>query len=145
MVARFFKKASPSLELQALHYLHGRQKLSSSSQRMYEVLDKGYAGEKKFNHILNELLSSDCIVLFDLLLESNGTSFQIDCSLIFQETFYLIEIKNFEGDFYIKEENWYSITTRNEIRNPILQLERSEFLLRHFLQRNKINYPVKPY
>src|SRR5690625_2395356 len=145
MVAKFYKRPSPSLELQALHYLNPRTKLSTSDLRTYEILQKGYLGERKFYHLLKELLSSDCIVLFDLLLTSNGTTFQIDCILIFQETIYLIEIKNFEGDFYRKGENWFSVSTRNEIRNPLLQLNRSEFLLRHFLQSYKYNLPVKPY
>src|SRR5690625_3188928 len=145
MVVRFYKRPNLSLELQALHYLNPRTKLSTSDLRTYEILQKGYLGERKFYHLLKELLSSDCIVLFDLLLTSNGTTFQTDCLLIFQETIYFIEIKNFEGDFYRKGDSWYYVATRNEIRNPLLQLERSEFLLRHFLQKNKYNFPVKSY
>lgn len=146
MVAvQFYKKPQTNKELQSLHYLNSRMKLPVSSFQTYENLQKGYAGERKFHQILRELLSSHCIVLFDLLLESNGTTFQIDCLLIFYDTVFLIEIKNFEGDFYINGDNWYAVATKNEIRNPLLQLERSEFLLRHFLQKHKYNFVVKPY
>src|SRR5690625_7453131 len=126
MVVRFYKRPNLSLELQALHYLNPRTKLSTSDLRTYEILQKGYLGERKFYHLLKELLSSDCIVLFDLLLTSNGTTFQIDCILIFQETIYLIEIKNLEDDFYRKRENWYSVSTANQIRKQVLQSNHTE-------------------
>src|SRR5690625_5398454 len=94
MVAKFYKRPSPSLELQALHYLNPRTKLSTSDLRTYEILQKGYLGERKFYHLLKELLSSDCIVLFDLLLTSNGTTFQIDCILIFRSEEHTSELQS---------------------------------------------------
>src|SRR5690625_847927 len=145
MTVQFYKKPKQSRELQMFHYLHPRWKLSASSLRTYENLQKGYLGEKKFYQNLKRLLSSHCIVLFDLLLESNGTTFQIDCLLIFQNTIYLLEIKNYEGDFYLHEGKWYSLATRKEIRSTLHQLDRSEFLLRQILQRHGYHFSVKPY
>jgi|SRR5690625_1629796 len=141
----FYKRPSPSKELQVFNYVRPRLNLSSSSLRTYDTLQKGYVGEKKFYNILKQLLSSKCIVLFDLLLEINGTTFQIDCLLIFQETIYLIEIKNYDGDYYLQEGKWYSVATKKEIRSPLHQLERSELLMQQLIQRNGYHFSIKSY
>src|SRR5690625_2203660 len=108
-------------------------------------LNKGYEGEQRFFTLIKNRLMSDCTPLYDLLLKGNQTEFQIDNLLIFNSKIHLIEVKNYEGDFFIKDEKWYAVASRNEIRNPLLQLERSDFLFRQLLQELGYNLSVKSY
>ncbi len=145
MGLQLYKQPLPSSELQLLRYLRRRMLLSNDFSRAYDNATKGYLGERKFYQILKQRLSSDCIILFDLLLTANGTTFQIDCLLIFPETVYLIEVKNYEGDFYLKNDKWFSGATKSEIRNPLLQLERSHYLLERLMRDFRMDAPVRSY
>ena len=131
-----------SPELQILSHLNSRMDLSPHDKKNLHNLEKGYEGEWKFFHLLEKELHSKCIRLFSLQLESNQTEFQIDNLLIYQNTIHINEIKNFEGDFFIKDDMWYAVDSRKEIRNPMLQLQRSEFLLRQLLQQIGVNFQV---
>jgi hypothetical protein len=93
---------------------------------------------------LAKKLSNDWLILNDLLLESNSTIFQIDSLLIFGNTIYLIEVKNFEGDFYIENEKWYTLA-KKEIKNPLEQLNKNESLLRRLLQDLGITASIESY
>lgn len=134
-------KPQPPLELQVLSHLSSRMHLPASSRTNLRNLKKGYQGERTFYQLLEKNLTSKCIPLFDLYLEYNQTEFQIDNLLIFQNTIFMNEIKNYENDFLIKDTDWYAIPTRKEIRNPLLQLKRSEFLLRQLLLQ--IGFPLQ--
>ena len=145
MTRTLHKKPQPSTELQILTALHTRMNFSANDRINFTKLYKGHLGERKFSNLLVKELSADCIIHSDLLLESNQTEFQIDSLLIFPNKIFPIEVKNFEGDFYVKEDKWYAVASGNEIRNPLLQIERSEFLLRQFLQRLGYKIPIEPY
>ncbi|MFE8700675.1 nuclease-related domain-containing protein [Cytobacillus sp. FJAT-54145] len=136
-----FKPRFESMELKILRYLKARMKLDPKDENHYTNLEKGYAGELQFDKLL-EKLSNENLVINDLLLECNNTFFQIDTMLILSNTIYLFEIKNFEGDFYIEGDRWYS-TPRSEIKNPLLQLKRNESLLRRLLQELGSNFPIE--
>lgn len=138
-------KPQPCLELQILTHLNPRMNLSSQEKLNYRNLTKGYIGEQKFYKLLKKELSINHILLNGLILESNNTEFQIDHLLICQNKIYLFEIKNFEGDFYVQNENWYVAVTKKEIRNPLPQLQRSEFLLRNLIQSLAPNLEVYSY
>lgn len=68
----------------------------------------------------------------DLLLEFNQTTFQIDCLIITSSTIHLIEVKNYEGDFYF-EGNKFFKRPRTEMINPLHQLGQTQALLRQLL------------
>ncbi|WP_161784677.1 nuclease-related domain-containing protein [Halalkalibacter okhensis] len=106
-------------------------------------LEKGYKGEQQFDKWLN-LHTKDMIVLNDLLLEHNNTIFQIDSLVITSNTLYLFEIKNYEGDFYMKGDRWYSLSN-TEIKNPLFQLQRTESLFRRLLEELHISSPIEAY
>ncbi|KAB2338931.1 NERD domain-containing protein [Cytobacillus depressus] len=106
-------------------------------------LEKGYEGELLFDKWV-EALSGDWLILNDLLLESNNTEFQIDSLWISPETIYQFEVKNYDGDFYIEGDKWFSQSGK-EIKNPINQLERSESLLRRLLQDFGVKTPIKSF
>jgi hypothetical protein len=139
----FLKHRSESLELRIMRLLYLRMKLSSKDDNHYFNLEKGFQGEQMFDIWLKNL-SNDWLILNDLLLESNNTIFQIDSLLIFGNTIYLIEVKNFEGDFYIENEKWYTLA-KKEIKNPLEQLNKNESLLRRLLQDLGITASIESY
>lgn len=128
------------LKLEILYYLSIRIKLSSNEKQYYLNLKKGYEGEREFASWLKDL-SDNYIILYDILIEHNNSLFQIDALVLTPTIVYLFEIKNYEGDFYIESDIWYT-STGNEIKNPILQLRRCESALRSFLQSCGYTLPI---
>lgn len=127
-----YKHRRKSLELLALEYLDKRMSLTDKSKLHYLNLLKGYEGEKLFDEYL-EKLKSECYILNDLLLNFNNTLFQIDSLLIFPETIYIYEVKNYQGNFYYDSDRLYK-QPKSEVNNPLTQLNRTESLLRQLLQ-----------
>ena len=130
------KHVKAPTQLKMFKCLQGRMSLTQEQKTTFDNLSKGYLGEKKFSKILDQQLTSHHIALFDLLLEVNHNLFQIDCLLIYQKSMFLIEIKNYQGEFYIENERWYVCSTGTEIKNPLGQIEQSTYLLRKFLSSN---------
>lgn len=131
-------------ELKLLRYLNSRMQFSAKELNHYHNLEKGFAGEKLFDVWL-ESLPDDGLILNDFILESNNTLFQIDTLLIAEGMVYLFEVKNYEGDFYIENDNWYTAASQIEIKNPLLQLKRSDALLRRLLKELGYNLPIKSF
>ncbi|WNF37209.1 nuclease-related domain-containing protein [Bacillaceae bacterium IKA-2] len=129
-------------ELMAMRYLHTRMDLSEKEKFYYLNLEKGYEGEVKFDE-LAENLQEERYIINDLLLEVNNSYFQIDTLIISQGVIHLLEIKNFQGDYYIKNDLLYSMTTDREYKNPVDQLKRSTTLFRQLLQTLKQNFLVE--
>src|SRR5699024_12045086 len=94
----------------------------------YEQVYKGYLGEKRFREILEQYGSSKVYPLYNLWFDINGSEFQIDTILLTSNTIYLLEIKNFTGDYVIEESKIHSLQSRTQIYNPVNQLERTEYL-----------------
>lgn len=130
-----------SKELRLLRYLDMRMHLSDTEKQYFVILEKGYEGEQKFAACL-EGLSDKLIILHDLLLEWNNTFFQIDTLTIYENTIHLFEVKNYEGEFYVEHDRWYT-KLKKEIKDPVLQLRRCESLLRQLLQHHGVNLPIK--
>ena len=122
------KPCTASKELLLFRSLNARLELSQKDKQHYIKLEKGFEGEKNFNLLLDEY-PSNCLILNDLLLEKNTTLFQIDTLMIAPKKIYHFEIKNFEGDYYIENDQWYSAHTKTDIVSPLSQLERSRSLL----------------
>lgn len=138
----FLKPRNAPLELKALRSLDLRMRLSPEDKQHYLNLEKGFDGEVAFDLWLVEL-SPKCLILADLLLEQNYSTFQIDTLVLFKETIHLFEVKNFAGDFDIKDDKW-SLLSGEEIKNPLHQLNRSEALFKQLLRKHlKISFPVK--
>ncbi|MBO1005733.1 nuclease-related domain-containing protein [Pseudogracilibacillus auburnensis] len=83
----------PSKELQILRCLSRRMNLSTNDKQNIENLHKRYIGERKFYNLLCNFSSTNRIELFDLLLESNNTEFQIDSLIISKNTIFCLEVK----------------------------------------------------
>jgi len=127
-----YKARSESLIVKVLRILNKRMKLSADEHWYYLNQEKGFHGEKQFDR-LTEKLQRDCYILNDLQLESNTSSFQLDSTLIFQETCLLFDVKNYEGE-YIYDSDYFKTIGRRDIQNPLDQLKRSKLLLSNLLQ-----------
>jgi hypothetical protein len=128
-------------ELRLLRML--RERWDGVEECHFWNLDKGFNGELTFDKWLNSI-PGDWIVLNDLLLEYSGTVFQIDSLLVASDKIYLFEVKNYEGDYFMEKDRWYTLS-KNEIKDPLLQLRRSESMLRRMLRDLEYNYPIEPY
>lgn len=127
-----------------LEYLQHRKSLSSDEVIRLESLQKGYKGEMKFHHLVTDVNTTGQF-LFDLLFSNQGTEFQIDGLHIDNNTLTMYEIKNFGGDYFMNQDKWYLANNKQEIRNPLVQLQRSEFLLRDLLKQKYPNLIIKAY
>ncbi|WP_077212271.1 nuclease-related domain-containing protein [Bacillus dakarensis] len=135
------KERFESDELLAMRYLNPRMELTEKEKFQYINLEKGYEGEVKFDLLLKDL-QEDRYIINDLLLEVNNSQFQIDTLILSQGVIHLLDIKYFKGDYYLKSDKLFSVTTGREYKNPVIQLKRSETLFRQLLQNLKQNYLV---
>lgn len=94
-----YKQREMTGELRLLHALDRRLTLSPKDRKNYLHLLKGLKGERRFDKLLNNL-KCDHIQIHDLLLEHNGTVFQIDTLLITKEKVFVYEVKNYQGEFF---------------------------------------------
>ncbi|MCM2535789.1 NERD domain-containing protein [Neobacillus pocheonensis] len=138
-----FKARTESIELKILRILDLQMNLTVDEQKYYLNLEKGFEGEVQFD-LLTEKLQGECFILNDLLLEINNTKFQIDTLIIYQETIYLFEVKNYKGDFCYEPDSFRTIYGK-EIKNPLDQLKRSKSLLRQLIQNLGYNLPIEAY
>lgn len=125
--------------------LHARKGLSPNEQRRYEQLQRGFIGEKRLEKIIKEGNFENIIPIFDCLFEVNDQEFQVDCILLTTDTLYLLEIKNYTGDYYLENNRIHHLQTKQEIYNPLNQIERTEFLFKKLLDDMKLTVPVSSY
>jgi hypothetical protein len=137
-----YKERVESDELKIFRILNNHMTLPSKEKQIYSNLEKGYKGEVMFDQITEGLDKSKFLILNDLLLETNSTTFQIDTSIISQENFLPCEVKNFEGDYYYKSDHFY-VMNDNEIQSPLDQIKRSDTLLRQLFQKKKHSISIK--
>ncbi|WP_254778902.1 MULTISPECIES: nuclease-related domain-containing protein [unclassified Bacillus (in: firmicutes)] len=104
-------------------------------------MEKGFQGELQFDS-LTENLQNDCLILNDLQLRANNTEFQMDTLIIFQKMLYIIEVKNYEGE-YSYDPEMFQMAFGKEVLNPLAQLNRSKSLLRLLLQSLNINFSIE--
>lgn len=135
----------PPKELVLFDYLRGRFHFSNADKQRYQNILKGYKGEKQFSTLIQEQLQQDYLCIPDLLLEHQGTVCQFDMLLIFQQTLYLFEIKNYQGEFQIENDHLHCYTTNKNYRNPKHQLKRSELMLKDLLSGMGAHFQMKAY
>ncbi|MGG7621018.1 nuclease-related domain-containing protein [Bacillus coreaensis] len=137
------KQRTVPKELLILRYLDKRMKLLEVAR--LEKLEKGYAGELQWDYLMtNGLSSPNYLMMNDLLFtNSGGHTFQID-SLLLKKKFIIFEVKNFDGEYFLENNRWYTIK-KTEIQNPLIQLQRTETAFRRLLKDLGINIPVEAY
>lgn len=134
----FKKTRSIPLELVILRILNDRTDLSDKEKLRLSNKEKGFEGEVKFDTFIQNL---DTLVINDLLLEVGDTLFQIDTLIIFYGRIYLIDVKNFEGE-YCYESGIFKTKTGIEKKDPMLQLNRCHSELRQLLQKYGYTLPI---
>jgi hypothetical protein len=140
MIMAFKERKEPIL-LSKLRILNKRHELSEEDHKYFSILEKGYQGELQFD-VMTETLTSSCLILNELLLEVERTTFQIDTLIIFAGTIYLFEIKNNQGDYLYKTDSLTS-TTGVSIKNPLDQINRSKLLFKKLLHQLGFNFTIK--
>ncbi|WP_210367320.1 nuclease-related domain-containing protein [Bacillus sp. REN3] len=139
----FTKERKKSKELKILQALDHRMILPEKEKLQLVNLVKGLEGEIELDRWLGKL-EIDCLILNDLLFEMNNTHFQIDSLLITEDTIYAFDAKNYEGEFYY-EGGRLKTLAGNEVKDPLLQLRRSETLMRQMLKSINSNLSLEAY
>lgn len=137
-----YKKRGVSMELQIFRCLKNRMMFTEKEKIYYINLEKGYEGELKFDQLTNKLMDH-CLIINDLTIEVGNNIFQMDSLLICKDAVFVFEVKNYEDNFFIESNKWYSLLSRKEINNPLLQLDRSETLLRKYLHNHRYTLPIE--
>jgi hypothetical protein len=106
--------------------------------------EKGLAGEVKFDLLTDEMLHKKCYIINGLWLKSGDSAFQIDKILIFQKIIHLIDVKNYEGDYYY-DTNGRLRKIDKILNDPLGQLKRADTLFRQILQQNNIQFDIVSY
>lgn len=131
--------------LQALTFLSCRCTLSKEDESIFYAALQGYEGEREFSAVVQQTLRSDYFVLYDIFLNNSGNHYQLDCLIICERQIYLLEIKYYQGDYYFKNNDLYRLRSKQRIKNPFYQLQRSEDLLRDLLQKYNLEYTINAY
>lgn len=126
-----YKLRQKPKELKVLEILDRRKKLNKEEQRRLYNLKKGYEGEVLFD-ALTEKLTCECLILNDLLLTHNHTTFQLDTLIIGHGKIHLFDVKNYDGDYYYESDHLYS-NSGVKLSNPLHQLARHESLMQQLL------------
>jgi hypothetical protein len=137
------KERTKPEELVILQALKPRMELEEKDAQNLWTLEKGYEGEVQFDHWFTNY-QVESIIINDLLLEVNGTLFQIDSFVITQDRLHLFEVKNLEGDYYLDGEKFKTVAGK-ETKNPLHQLSRAESLLKQLLKELGFYIPLEPH
>lgn len=139
-----YKKRALSTELQGMNALKKRLKLSKKDNRYLLNLEKGFEGEQYFDS-MTEKITSDCLVLNDLLFNVNNVTFQVDSLIIMGDGILLYEVKNYEGEYLYQDKQLRFVASKQEIMNPLAQLSRSKILIRQLIKELGFNLPLHAY
>lgn len=139
-----FHQPAKSSAQHILEIVSKRTALTDDQQRLLDRLAAGYEGEMHFYEEIKAKLNNNPISIYNLYLKPSGSHFQIDCLLIFQNEVILFEVKNYRGDFLIENDNWYT-SARREIKNPLHQLQRTELMLRQFLNEHDCSLKIRSF
>lgn len=139
-----YKNREESIELKIMRILNARMELSKNDKQHYLNLKKGFEGEIQFDQLIEGVgLDKKFYILNDLLLKSVNSTFQIDTTIITQKLIIPCEIKNFDGNYFYQDKNFYSCLTGQAIQNPLEQLNRKKILLSKLLYKNGFNISIE--
>jgi hypothetical protein len=136
------KARCESEELLMFRSLNLRMGLCSNDAHYFSNLEKGYQGELAFDRMAEAHLSDDWLAVNDLLLEHHNRIFQIDSVLVRNGRMFLNDVKNFDGDYMMKDGLWYT-AAGNEVDDPLEQLGRCEVRLRRLCHDLGFSYPIE--
>lgn len=135
------QERSMPLILQIQTSLNNRMKLPLEHKRKYEQNQKGYEGEVAFDQYV-EKIKPDCLILNDVRLKIDGNKVQIDSLFISENKVYIVEVKNYKGEFHYKEGGLY-LHSEKEIFNPLNQITRSRIIINNLLRSLQQEFSVE--
>ncbi|GEL07728.1 nuclease-related domain-containing protein [Salisediminibacterium halotolerans] len=121
-----------SQELELLRILNRRSTLTEKQRNRLKQLEIGLAGEVFVDNKLKPY-SEILTVIPDIIMQINHTHIQIDTLILSPTSIYLFEIKNYFGNYEITEDGYWLSPKHNYILNPLIQLERTQSLVRQLL------------
>ncbi|WP_404430026.1 nuclease-related domain-containing protein [Sutcliffiella horikoshii] len=140
------KSRTKSMEMHLYLSLGARMTLLEKEKHYLWNMEKGYEGECMFDALTAKLEGCNHLILNDLLLKHNNTTFQIDSLIITPRNAFLFEVKNFEGDYiYDTRTDQLHVKANSkdyEVTNPLNQLNRCNSLLRQLLSNYGFNLPI---
>jgi hypothetical protein len=107
-------------------------------------LEKGFAGEIKFDSMTDGMLQNKCNIINGLWLKSGDSIFQIDKVMTFQKKIYLIDVKNYEGDYQYDPDGRLRKADKI-LKNPLNQLQRADDLFGQLLQQYGLHFTIESY
>lgn len=140
-MALLFKRRDKPPELIYYELLEQRIPFNKEEKKNYFNVRQGYEGEILFDQLSQKYVGSFA-VFNDLLLKVNNTLFQVDSLMVTGDAAHLFEIKNAYGEHFYEQGRLYSISGK-EKTNPLIQLKRSESLLRQLFQHLHFPLPIK--
>src|SRR5699024_10348485 len=115
-----YKLRTKPNELAILEILDKRMNLKREDKKRYYNLKKGYEGEVLFDSFTKKL-QCECLILNDLLLTQNHSTFQLDTLMIGHGKTHLFDVKNHEGDHYYEADSMYN-NSGVKLNNPLSPL-----------------------
>ncbi|WP_456272617.1 NERD domain-containing protein [Bacillus sp. AK031] len=119
-------------ELKILRALRPRMNFNEEEESYYQYKEKGYEGEVTFDKWAEPLKNH--IFLNDANFNVNNNNFQVDSLGISSSTLHIFEVKNLEGDYILDEEDKWRSPKGNLVKNPLLQLQKTETLINQLLK-----------
>ncbi|HLQ39978.1 MAG TPA: NERD domain-containing protein [Tetragenococcus sp.] len=128
-------------ELQYLEVLHQRNGLTYKEEKEYHKQLKGYLGEKKIDDWCDKHLSKEIHSMADITIGKENRETQIDKLIAGDFVLYHIEIKNYEGHYCFRNNQW-TINGKILANNLIEQSRRSVRMTQQFLNEAAVNLKV---
>jgi len=137
------KKLEKSKLHRALEALDKRMVLPDEEKEHLLNIQKGFNGEVPFDVLAKKLLKIDALVLNDLMFTVKGSSFQVDKVIITGDTFHLIEVKNYEGNYQFDGRKFLTLSGK-EITNPLTKFNETTRKMRELLNKWNVNLAFEP-
>lgn len=116
-----------------LEVLHRRMRFEEDDEKSYWRIIKGFEGECEFYEWLKKY-SFPMLILYDLFLTC-GISTQLDFVIITANKIFLLDVKNFKGDYHYRNGEFYTSWNEKVTSNPITQLNRGYNVLEGSLKK----------
>lgn len=127
------KQRRKSYQQFVLEILDKRMRLPGKEKHHLLNIQKGFAGELKLDSIMMKILEVDGILLNDLMFTNKGSTFQVDSFLITGVGNYLLEVKNYEGNFQFKNGNFLTYS-EEQLTNPLTKVSTTGTKMSHLLK-----------
>ncbi|TDM12251.1 nuclease-related domain-containing protein [Macrococcus lamae] len=129
-----------------LHYYHalsGRTRFTANQLEDFHTHFNGYKGEQEFVQLVKSF--SDAIILWDLNIRSKFKgSAQFDVIIIHQNTVIHYDIKNYKGQFTMRDGSLVNDFGR-DFKNPDHQLIRAHHILEDVVHHYDNQYVIESY